>query len=81
MTTIHFCFYLQNKLIQTSQTGSQGYGDASPISIPVEILTHVTMTAYRLYQWQCLKKFEWHFDKFDSCVQFGLNSGHTTLHV
>jgi hypothetical protein len=34
MTTDNFCFYLQNKLIQTSQTGGQGYSDTSPFSIP-----------------------------------------------
>jgi hypothetical protein len=34
MTTDNFCFYLQNRLIQTSQTGGQGYSDTSPLSIP-----------------------------------------------
>jgi hypothetical protein len=29
-----FCFYLQNRLIQTSQTGGQQYSDTSLISIP-----------------------------------------------
>ncbi len=29
-----FCFYLQNRLIQTSQTGGQWYSDTSPFSIP-----------------------------------------------
>jgi hypothetical protein len=33
MTTDKFCFYLQNRLIQTSQTG-QWYSDTSPFSIP-----------------------------------------------
>jgi hypothetical protein len=33
MTTDNFCFYLQNTLIQTSQTGGQWYSDTSPISI------------------------------------------------
>jgi hypothetical protein len=32
--TYNFCFYLQNRLIQTSQTGGQWYSDASPFSIP-----------------------------------------------
>jgi hypothetical protein len=31
MTTDNFCFYLQNKLIQTSQTGGQQYSDTSPL--------------------------------------------------
>ncbi len=34
MTTDNFCFYLQNILIQTSQTGGQRYSDTSPLSIP-----------------------------------------------
>ena len=34
MTTDHFCFYSQNRLIQTSQTGGQPYNDTSPFSIP-----------------------------------------------
>jgi hypothetical protein len=34
MTIDNFCFYLQNKLIQTSQTGGQWYSDTSPFSIP-----------------------------------------------
>ncbi len=34
MTTDNFCFCLQNRLIQTSQTGGQWYSDTSPFSIP-----------------------------------------------
>jgi hypothetical protein len=34
MTTGNFCFYLQNRLIQPSQTGGQRYSDTSPFSIP-----------------------------------------------
>jgi hypothetical protein len=35
MTPEIFCFYLQNRLIQTSQTrGQQQYSDTSPFSIP-----------------------------------------------
>ncbi len=37
MTTDNFCFYLQNRLIQTSQTG-QSYSDTSPLVFPEEIL-------------------------------------------
>ncbi len=32
-----FCFHLQNRLIQTSQTGGQQYSDTSPFSIPCSI--------------------------------------------
>ncbi len=34
MTTDNFCFYLQNRLVQTSQTGGQWYSNTSPFSIP-----------------------------------------------
>ncbi len=34
MTTNNFCFYLQNRLIQTSQTGGQWYSDTYPFSVP-----------------------------------------------
>jgi len=34
MTTNNFCFYLQNRPIQTGQTGGQRYSDTSPFSIP-----------------------------------------------
>ncbi len=33
-TTDNFYFYLQNRPIQTSQTGGQWYSDTSPFSIP-----------------------------------------------
>jgi hypothetical protein len=34
MTTENFCFYLQNRLVQTSQIGDQWYSDTSHFSIP-----------------------------------------------
>jgi hypothetical protein len=34
LTTDNFCFYLQNKLIQTSQTGGQWYSDTALFCIP-----------------------------------------------
>jgi hypothetical protein len=34
MTTDNFCFYLQNRLIQTNQTRGQWYSDTSHFSIP-----------------------------------------------
>ncbi len=34
MTADNFCFYLQNRLIQTSQTGRQPYNDTSPLVFP-----------------------------------------------
>jgi hypothetical protein len=45
MTTDIFCFYLQNRLIQTGQTGGQWYSDTSPFSIPcVKYLLIIEMT-------------------------------------
>ena len=34
MTNDNFCFYLQNRLIQTNQTGGQWYNDTSPLVFP-----------------------------------------------
>jgi hypothetical protein len=39
MTNDNFCFHLQNRLIQTSQTGGQWYSDTSPFSIPCKNTT------------------------------------------
>jgi hypothetical protein len=44
MTTDIFCFYLQNRLIQTSRTGGQQYSDTSPFSI--ESLLHHQSTSH-----------------------------------
>ncbi len=35
----NFCFYSQNRLTQTSQTGGQRYSDTSPFRIPCHNLT------------------------------------------
>jgi hypothetical protein len=43
MTTDNFCFYLQNGLIQTSQTVGQLYSGTSPFSIPLLILCIVAL--------------------------------------
>jgi len=44
MTPDYFCFYLQNKLIQTCQTGGQWFSDTSPFNIPwLNELEHVTL--------------------------------------
>jgi hypothetical protein len=41
--TDNFCFYLQNRIIQTSQTGGQRYCDTSPFSIPWYKSSHFEM--------------------------------------
>ncbi len=46
----NFCFYLQNRLIKTSQTGGQLYSDTSPFSKIVRVL----LANIRL-GWKCLK--------------------------
>ena len=33
-SAVQVCFYLKNRLTQTSQTGGQWYSDTSPFSIP-----------------------------------------------
>jgi hypothetical protein len=38
--TDSFSFYLQNRLIQTSQTGGQWYSDTAPFSIPCLSIPH-----------------------------------------
>jgi len=38
MTTDNFCFYLQNRRIQNSQTRGQRYSDTPPFSIPCSSL-------------------------------------------
>jgi hypothetical protein len=40
MTTDNFCFYLQNRLIQTSQIGGQLYSDTSPLVFSGTGITH-----------------------------------------
>ncbi len=42
--TDNFCFYLQNRLIQTGQTGGQWYSDTSTFSIPCR---HVHVVVFR----------------------------------
>jgi hypothetical protein len=46
MTIDNFCFYLEKRLIQTSQTGGQWYSDTSPFSIPCVILSFALYTFF-----------------------------------
>ncbi len=45
----NFCFYLQNRLIQTSQTGGQWYSDTSPFSIPCSNLNCNYLTIGKIF--------------------------------
>jgi hypothetical protein len=57
MTTDNFCFYLQNRQIQTSQTGGQWYSDTSPFSIPcTKVPLLVFIVSYLCLKWLRLKK-------------------------
>ena len=47
MTRDNFCFYLQNRLIQTSQTGGQWYSDTSPF-FPALITTKWVKSTLKL---------------------------------
>jgi hypothetical protein len=47
MTMDNFYFYLQNRLIQTNQTGGQWYNDTSPFSIPW-LISHLVVVEVRL---------------------------------
>jgi len=50
MTADNFCFYLQNRLIQTSQTGGQWYSDTSPLAdSPTSLLPKFDKEVYRRY--------------------------------
>ncbi len=48
MTTDNFRFDLQNRLIQTGQTGGQLYSDTSPFSVPC--LIHRYITIYNIHK-------------------------------
>jgi hypothetical protein len=50
MTIANFWFYLQNRLIQMSQTGGQLYSDTSPFSIPCCHIPHFYETATDIKQ-------------------------------
>jgi hypothetical protein len=51
MTTDSFCFYFQNRLIQTSQTGGQLYSDTPPFSIPCTISFMVDLHVSPISHW------------------------------
>jgi hypothetical protein len=50
MTTDNFCVYLQNRLIQTNQTGGQWYSDTSPLVFP-----GACFKVYDMFFFQCEK--------------------------
>jgi hypothetical protein len=73
MTTENFCFYLQNRLIQTSQTVGQWYSDTSPFSIPwtntqaYNCTESITAVKSFTAQIQCLYNIIYHLS-FDTVV-------------
>jgi len=52
MITDNFCFYLQNRLIQTSQRGGQWYSDTSPFSIPCPGLETALVKVLKDCRWR-----------------------------
>ncbi len=65
MTTDDFCFYLQNRLIQTGQTGGQLYNDTLPAKSLLEIddLSSIQMSFRRNVTSLC------HDKKIVSCAK------------
>jgi hypothetical protein len=66
MKTDNLYFYLQNRLIQTSQAGGQRFSDTSPFSIPwpkYQILTFLPSPTFPLDT-----TVEW-FDFFDEALE------------
>jgi hypothetical protein len=59
MTTDNFCFYLQKRLVQTSQTGGQWYSDTSLFSIQC-----VDYDLYGNFHQTHLQTFQLQFDIF-----------------
>jgi hypothetical protein len=49
MTTDNCCFYLKNRLIQTSQTGGQRHSDTSLFSIPWLVLHIFALAGVRAW--------------------------------
>ncbi len=54
MTTVKFCFYLKNRLIQSSQTGGQQYSDTSPSIIPCSNLRVLMLLTHASFKSHCL---------------------------
>ncbi len=63
MTTDNFCFYLQNRLIQTDQTGGQLYSDTSPFSVPWLSPVSVKTLLHKKYNYYYLSKLHLNIDR------------------
>jgi hypothetical protein len=70
MTTDNFCFYLQNRLVQTSRTGGQWYSDTSPFSIPAAALLE-DMTGVEVTD----------SDKYISLLKYTINYGRKKFYI
>ena len=77
ITTDIFCFYLQIRLIQTSQTEGQWYCDPSPFSIPClgQLEWLITSRIVSMCEWwsrevnTCVLEFFWGSDCLsDDCI-------------
>jgi hypothetical protein len=64
MTSDNFCFYLQNRLIQTSQTGGQQYSD-TVMTLVFHAQSYTVIAAKKFLQCMALLFFK-HFGNFPS---------------
>jgi hypothetical protein len=76
MTGDNFCSYLQNSLIQTSQTEGHRYSDASPFSILCNIISDVVQApkaslVYFFLIFFCKKTLGLDFETFFKTKQVG----------
>jgi hypothetical protein len=80
MTTDNFCFCLQNRLIQTNQTGGQWYSDTSPFSIPwLKVRLHMR----RRWRFVKIGHFSWksHRQRYEELVCATLKRGPLTQYL
>ncbi len=76
MTTDNFCFYLQNRLIQTSQTGGEWYSDTPPNNIPWSMVylaynqsISITKRSEKTYFYQEKNNHHIYFIKLKACLK------------
>jgi len=78
MATDNFCFYLQNRLIQTSQTGGQWYSDTSTFSIPCPQILEQAEKACRVQTLKLILPL--HHEKSFTTLISGVPPGETAGH-
>jgi hypothetical protein len=74
MTPNNFCFYLQNRLIQTGKIGGQRYTDTPPFSIPWMKSQVISRETIHLNSWDNLtvylnKVYDYLFSKLSQILE------------